>query len=72
MSMASNYDDSSPIDFSSDTLNDPFERALSLNEVTELYLRQADLFYVDQTSGGTRERVEQFIKFVVTLTSPPQ
>lgn len=55
-----------------DILNDPFEKISTLNEVTELYLATGDAFHVDQTSGGDRERVEQIIKFLVTLLSPPQ
>lgn len=58
------------IDVDVDTLNDQFERAQTIEEVTGLYLEKADLFYVDQSSGSKRERVEQFIKFLVALGSP--
>lgn len=53
-------------------MNDSFQGAANLKDVAELYLGHADAFRVDQTSGGTAERVEQFIKFLVTLVSPPQ
>ena len=58
------------IDPEVDDLNKPFERVQTLEEVIRLYLKKADSFHIDQTSGGKRERTEQFIKFLVTLASP--
>ena len=55
-----------------DPLNDLFLGADNLKGISELYLKHADAFRVDQTSGGKAERVEQFIKFLVTLASPLQ
>lgn len=55
-----------------DTLNDSFNQVSTLKEVADLYFAHGDAFHVDQTSGGARERVEQIIKFIVTLASPPQ
>ena len=56
-----------------DTLNDLFQRPdASLKTIIDLYLRHADAFHVDQTSGGKVERVEQFIKFIIALAAPEQ
>lgn len=55
-----------------DDLNVAFERAESIDELNNLYLSQADLFYLDKVSGGKRERQEQFIKFMVMLLSPKE
>ncbi|KAK3761556.1 hypothetical protein RRG08_010280 [Elysia crispata] len=53
-----------------DPLNEPFRRLNDLRETTQLYLSQAELFHLDASSGGARERQEQYIKFIITLLSP--
>ena len=58
------------IDPLTDPLNQPFERANTIKEITVLYLQKGELFYIDNQSGGKRERAEQFIKFLLTLSSP--
>lgn len=58
------------IDADKDDLNNQFERAETLEEVTGLYLQKADLFHIDQTSGGKRENTEQFIKLLIALAAP--
>ena len=69
--MTSNSSKEQPlIDPDRDDLNEQFERVKALEEVTTLYLKKADLFHIDQTSGGKREKTEQFIKLLVALASP--
>lgn len=60
------------IDPSEDPLNGPFEVAETLKEVVDLYLKKALAFHLDTSSGGERERAEQFIKFIVALASPTE
>lgn len=55
-----------------DPLNDPFAVATSIDELSSLYLTQSDLFYLDNASGGQRERQEQFLKFIITLLAPKE
>ena len=69
----SNSDDHCDIiSTTTDPLNGIFERASSIIELTSLYLNHADLFHLDRTSGGDRERQEQYIKFIITLLSPKE
>ena len=63
-------EEESGINLDFDDLNGPFKRATTIPEVTKLYLEKADFFHVDQSSGGDRERAEQFIKFLVALVTP--
>ena len=58
------------IDPEVDDLNQQFEQVQTLKEATRLYLEKAKQFFVDETSGGERERVEKYIKLIVELASP--
>ena len=59
------------IDESVDPLNDPLEAVTTIRQTIEIYLGHSDRFHLDNTSGGDKERQEQFNKFIITLLSPP-
>ena len=55
-----------------DLLNKPFEKLHTISDVVFAYQQHAKSFYLDEKSGGERERVEQYIKFVLTLLTPQE